>query len=151
MHTVYATSEGAKFAGDTTLVVVTCNSCHITYAIPESLEAAMLRYRGDRPNGWKTTCPLGHTWWYVGETDLERAERFEASARDRLQATRELLRHENRSHAATRGHLTRAKKRAHAGVCPVPGCKRHFEDLERHMDSKHPGYGEHAAGDEQSA
>lgn len=142
-HTVYAVKEGAKFAGDTTLVVVECNSCHITYAIPQSLKASMLEWRGDRADcrGWKTTCPMGHTWWYVGESELDRERRLRKNAEASRQATRDLLKHEERSHAATRGHLTRAKRRAHAGVCPVEGCKRHFKDLERHIESKHPDYG----------
>jgi hypothetical protein len=138
MHTVYATSEGQKFAGDASLVVVCCNQCHITYAIPESLDKAMLRWRGDKSNGWKTTCPMGHTWWYVGENDIERAERIAANARQREQATRDLLHHEERSHAATKGHLTRQKRRASAGMCPC--CNRTFQQLKRHMDGQHPEY-----------
>jgi hypothetical protein len=140
MHTVYAVAEGQKFAGDSTLVVVECSQCHITYAIPESLKLAMLKWRGDKPNGWKTTCPMGHTWWYIGESKESRLQRELDEAERRRVATRDLLRAEERSHAATRGHLTRAKKRAHAGICPVPGCKRHFADLRRHMESKHPSY-----------
>lgn len=139
-RTVYAVSEGKRFAADTTLVTVECYSCGMVYAIPESLQRSALRWHGDRPNGWKLHCPLGHEWYYVGETAIERAKRLKNEATQRERATRDLLRHEERSHAATRGHLTRQKRRAHAGICPVQGCKRHFQDLERHMESKHPDY-----------
>ena len=49
-----------------------------------------------------------------------------------------LLDTEERSHAATRGHLTRAKKQVHRaehGVCPH--CNRSFQNLARHMQTKH--------------
>lgn len=39
---------------------------------------------------------------------------------------------------ATRGVVTRMKNRVSRGVCPC--CKRHFANLERHMDTKHPSY-----------
>lgn len=66
-------------------------------------------------------------------------ERREAAER-RVQATRDLLYAEERSHAATRGHLTRTKKRGGHGVCPC--CNRTFQQLARHMKSKHPDYAE---------
>lgn len=137
-HVVYSVKNGQKFAGEATLVVVECYSCGMTYAIPQNLHESALKYHGDKANGWRLVCPVGHEWWYTGESALQRSEREAQEAREREQATRELLAHESRSHAATRGHLTRAKRRAHAGVCPVAGCKRHFADLERHMESKHP-------------
>jgi hypothetical protein len=45
---------------------------------------------------------------------------------------------ERKSHAATKGHLTRTKKRAASGVCPC--CRRSFKQLRRHMQNKHPVY-----------
>lgn len=75
------------------------------------------------------------------EQQRERAQRAE----ERAQATRDLLRHEQRSHAATRGAVTRKKKeiaaikeRIAGGVCPC--CNRHFVDVERHMTRKHPDF-----------
>jgi hypothetical protein len=139
--TVYNKSEGEKFNADTTLVVVECPTCGITYAIPESLQASALRWKGDKLNGWKLCCPLGHTWWYVGETEIQKARRQAQEARTRLLATRELLEHEQRSHAATKGHATRRRKkleRVQAGVCPC--CNRSFQNLARHMAGRHPEF-----------
>jgi hypothetical protein len=33
----------------------------------------------------------------------------------------------------------RLQKRLANGVCPVPGCKRHFTDLHRHIKTQHGG------------
>lgn len=64
---------------------------------------------------------------------------------DSAVASRELLRHEERSHSTTRGHLTRERKkkeqletRAANGVCPC--CHRTFKQLARHMKTKHPDF-----------
>lgn len=139
--TVYDASEGARFAADATLVVVACSVCGVTYAIPASFDRSARKYRGDTANGWKICCPFGHTWWYVGETEKARLKRERDNARNALHATRELLRHEERSHAATRGHVTRKRKelaRVKAGVCPC--CNRTFQNLGRHMASQHPEF-----------
>jgi hypothetical protein len=114
-----------------TLVVVHC-WCGIAVAIPSNL------------NRWAKQssrnvihCPLGHEFVYGDsyEEKLEKAQQQVAEERRRVQATRDLLRAEERSHVATRGHLTRVKKRVHRGVCPH--CNRSFDDLRRHMRSKH--------------
>jgi len=48
------------------------------------------------------------------------------------------LQDERRSHAGTKGALTKAKRRIAAGVCPC--CSRSFKQLRRHMQSQHPEY-----------
>lgn len=136
-HTVYAVSEGKKFSADTTLEVVECYSCKMLYAIPASLKRAAIAWPGNQPRGWTLCCPLGHEWHYTG-LNLEQKLRNE---RQRREATQALLDHEQRSHAATRGHVTRKKKqlaRVANGVCPC--CNRHFTNLERHMTTKHPDF-----------
>lgn len=146
---VYSKKDGQKFAGDSTLVVVTCVECHMTYAIPESLKNAALRWRGDRKDGrgWKLSCPVGHTWWYVGETDVERAQRLlneqcdeTARVRARLDQTKQEVVVQKRRASRFKNDRDRERELAHAGVCPVKGCRRHFANLERHMASKHPDY-----------
>jgi hypothetical protein len=138
----YAVSEGRKFSTDTTLEVVECYSCKMLYAIPASLNASAIKYPGQQQNGWTLFCPLGHQWYYLGRN----IEQQLADERKAKQATRELLEHEQRSHAATRGHVTRKKKqlaRVAHGVCPC--CNRHFTNLERHMTTKHPDFATEAA------
>jgi hypothetical protein len=116
-----------------TLVVEECH-CGIKHAIPSQLQQQA------RDTGKTVYCPLGHSWIYTEtmqqKLDRERAERQKAELRER--ATRDLLRAEERSHRTTRGHVTRQKRRAAAGVCAC--CHRTFKDVERHMRSQHPDY-----------
>jgi hypothetical protein len=54
-----------------------------------------------------------------------------------------LLRAEERSHAATKGVVTKQKKKLAkvvGGVCPVDGCHRNFKDVRRHIATRHPNY-----------
>jgi hypothetical protein len=120
-----------------TLVVRHC-WCGIAHGIPENLSR-----RADE-DGIDVFCPLGHVW-VIKDTEIKKLRRKlaaeEAARADeerRRRAAQDLLRAEERSHAATRGHLTRTKKRIGNGVCPC--CGRHFTDVERHMASKHPDY-----------
>jgi hypothetical protein len=106
------------------------------YAIPERLQKAAIEHPGNKANGWTLCCPIGHTWHYTGPTPLERERQRADRAEQRAQATRDLLEHEQRSHAATKGHLTRTRKRVAAGVCPC--CTRHVTHLERHMTTQQP-------------
>lgn len=124
-----------NYAG--TLVVEECH-CGIKHAIPSQLQAQA------RDHGKTVYCPLGHAWVYTETTDKQIARERAAreSADRRAQATRDLLHAEERSHAATRGHLTRSKRRASAGTCPC--CNRTFEQLARHMKSQHPAFVEAA-------
>jgi hypothetical protein len=101
--------------------------CGVHLAVPSGL------YDEARRSGRGIYCPLGHTFVYSDTTAKQLAR-----AEGRLQATRDLLRAEERSHAATRGHLTRQKKRVAAGVCPC--CHRTFQQLARHMATKHPDF-----------
>lgn len=120
------------------LVHEECCTCGIAFGMTEDF---MHRRRNDHKSFY---CPSGHGQHYTGKSDatkLREAERMLGDERRRLQATRDLLAAEERSHASTRGHVTRKKKelsRVHAGVCPVEGCRRHFTDLGRHMKTKHP-------------
>jgi hypothetical protein len=109
-----------------TLVVTHC-WCGIALAIPSNLNRVM------HDEGKSAYCPLGHSFVY-GETNADKLE----AERKRHKATRDLLAAEERSHSTTRGHLTRAKKRSAAGVCPC--CNRTFSQLARHMSAKHPDY-----------
>jgi hypothetical protein len=113
-----------------TLKIVHC-WCGIACAIPSNLHRVML------DEGKNCYCPSGHTFVF-GETNedkLRKAQEEIKRQRQRVQAERELREAEERSHVATRGHLTRVKKRVQHGVCPH--CNRSFQDLRRHMHSKH--------------
>jgi DNA repair exonuclease SbcCD ATPase subunit len=100
-----------------------------------------------RFDGGSFYCPNGHSLSYNGERI--KLERSLESTKQQLQGTRELLRHEERSHSATRGQVTRVKNekakieaRVAHGTCPC--CGRTFKQLTAHMKRKHPDYVEEA-------
>lgn len=118
-----------------------CGACGVFFAI----EATFMDAR--RENHQRFVCPLGHGYVFKGESEKERLRRERDEAFRSANSTRDLLRHEERAHAATKGHLTRTKKerdRMHAmieaGQCPVPGCRRHFKNVAAHMARQHPGF-----------
>jgi hypothetical protein len=122
-----------------TLEVTTC-WCGIAHAIPRDL---MRQANEEGITGW---CPLGHKWVVTkSETDrlreqkanLENQLRYARSSRD---AAWDQARAAERSKAALRGHLTRAKNRIANGVCPVGNCRRHFDNVQAHIATEHPDW-----------
>jgi hypothetical protein len=91
-------------------------------------------------------CPYGHRQHFApGDTEEQKlrrerdrlkqqiAEKDDAISRERdLRATAE------RRVSAQRGVVTRLRNRAAKGVCPC--CNRSFENLRRHMTTKHPDF-----------
>jgi hypothetical protein len=112
--------------------------CGIHYAVPSAFYSMIERQHRDGREQTKIYCPLGHTWEFSGEGEAERLRRQLQEAQRRAKANRDLLAAEERSHSATRGHLTRTKKRVANGVCPC--CNRSFVKLAAHMKTKHPEY-----------
>lgn len=111
--------------------------CGINLALPKNL----LEWARENERN-RIYCPLGHEFVFRNgyKKKLERERELREEAERREKATRDLLAAEERSHAATRGHLTRVKKRTDHGVCPC--CNRSFQQLARHMKAKHPDYAE---------
>jgi hypothetical protein len=102
--------------------------------------------RARRDAGQWFHCPNGHIQHYT-ETDIDRLTRERDSARRRAQMAEEASRRNReaaqtakRQAAAYKGQLTRARKRAGAGVCPVTECHRTVKQLADHMKTKHPDY-----------
>jgi hypothetical protein len=126
------------------LTVVDCCNCGILFGVPEDLDR---RNRNDPSQSFY--CPSGHSQHYTGPSEaqklrekLARAERQRDFAESARRAAVDQAETAQRSASAYKGRVTRLKNRAAAGVCPC--CTRHFEQLERHMETKHPGF---AAGD----
>lgn len=144
---VYKAQEGEQFNADTTLHVVDCPSCHVTYAIPQTFyEAAREHNSAANPNNyWAVCCPFGHSWHYTGlnqEQRLKQNLKWEREHAARMAAQRDQARadaHAQKS-AKTRfkNQRDRERKRAAAGVCPC--CNRTFKQLARHMENQHPHF-----------
>ena len=141
VRTAHSVRDGQRFNADTTLVVVTCYSCHVKYAIPKSLDDAAQKWPGNKPRGWKIHCPFGHDWYYLGESwqeQVDAARNDAALARSETQQERARAEENERRRVAQKAATTRARKRHAAGVCPA--CKRTFKNVQRHMESQHPDY-----------
>ena len=118
------------------LETLTCGTCGVLFALAESFIADRRK-----DHAW-WYCPNGHQWHYTQENETERLKRELEATRDNLararkrEASAQRMREaaEN-SLRATKGHLTRVKRRIEAGVCIH--CNRTFQDVARHMESKH--------------
>lgn len=116
------------------MVLEECCNCGVPFALSRYLKAERLN---DHRNFY---CPNGHPQHYTGKTDAEREREARERAERMLASREEDLRIERISHAATKGQLTKTRKRVANGVCPC--CHRTFQQLARHMKAKHP---EHVA------
>lgn len=122
MSTYYTTTE-------LRLDVEDCCNCGIRFAMPADLN----RRLRDNP-GTTFYCPKGHAQHYTGKSarqKLKDAEAREVALRDQLRAA-------EADAEATRVRLLRDRRRFANGVCPC--CNRSFDNVRRHMESKHPDY-----------
>ncbi len=105
-----------------------CWKCGIVYAVPDHFEK---KRREERSTFY---CPNGHPAVFKkSQADVlrelldEERRRKEWAERGRDSA--------RRSARAYKGKVTEIKNRVRNGVCPF--CKRSFENLRRHMETKH--------------
>jgi uncharacterized protein with PIN domain len=124
-----------------------CITCKCEIYLPDELYNAAKRGRGSVA----FYCGFGHAQVFAeGETDLEIMTRERNRLRQRLAERDDAILHQRnlreateRKLLATRGVITRIKKRVGHGVCPC--CNRTFGDLSRHMKTNHPTYAAEAA------
>lgn len=129
----------AKLQIEIEFVVVNCCQCNMPFALTDDFQVARRR-----DHAW-FYCPLGHAQHYSGKSDEEKLRdqlRRAQEATKRAQADYEqewqMRKATERSLSATKGVLTRTKKRIARGVCPC--CNRTFQNLSRHMEGQHPDY-----------
>lgn len=122
----------------TELTTLSC-WCGTPFAAPSALVK-----RCRESDQYKLYCPSGHVnvW---RETEVKRLrKKSDADAKsilywqERARAEEAATVAEKRRHAATKGVLTKTRKRVGNGICPC--CRREFQNLKRHMKSKHPEY-----------
>jgi hypothetical protein len=115
------------------LIVLSC-WCGIHLAAPQDL------YRQAKLHGKSLYCPLGHSFSYSDTTEEEnRRLRLQLDdERARVRHAREDADHQRRRVIAYKGVIGKTKKRIAHGVCPC--CTRTFENLARHIATKHPDY-----------
>lgn len=110
--------------------VYDCCTCGSPIALTTAREREL---RKSRSNFF---CPNGHPQAFFGETEAEKLRKELAQEKQRREmAERETAMERKRAEAAEKA-TTRLKKRVTHGVCPC--CNRTFQNLARHMKTKHP-------------
>jgi hypothetical protein len=90
-------------------------------------------------------CPNGHPQHYPGKSDVEllkeqlaEKDRYIENSKKRREWAERDAKIAKRSAASYKGKLNHVKDRVGNGVCPC--CRRTFQDLMKHMQTKHPTY-----------
>lgn len=121
----------------TTFTTLECFNCNVAFAMTDKMYRRRLADRKD------FCCPNGHWQHFTGKSEAEKL-RDQIEAKDR-ELTREAQARRNAESAlkgaeyqvrAQKAAKTRIKNRVANGVCPC--CARTFENLARHMKTKHP-------------
>lgn len=111
---------------------ITCSKCGVTFSLPSTFVAGL------RNSHDTFYCPNGHPQYFPGETEAERLRKQLEEKERQLQFERQraTTNYEQRQKAEKR--VRSLEKRASAGVCPC--CKRTFQQVARHMKTKHPEF-----------
>ncbi len=116
-----------------------CCDCGVPMALTERT------YNAAKENStYGFYCERGHVQFFMdGEVqrlrkDLERKQKELEWSAQSVKMARELAEQEKRNAAAARGQVTKLKNRVKNGVCPC--CNRSFENLKKHMTTKHPEF-----------
>lgn len=128
------------FIATTTLTTINCGCCGGTYAISE-------KYRHNKEEqGGFWHCPYCQTDWGYAESENQKLRRELLQKDKKIAAavaahdqTKSELEHTERRRRAEKANATKLRKRIQGGVCPC--CEKHFEDLQQHVQTEHPEFG----------
>ena len=113
-----------------TLTHVECSECGINYGLSG-------HYERKRTEDHKTFyCPNGHNQHFPAESEAEKLRRQLKDQQKYADNLNAQLTQSESSLRATKGVVTKLRKRASNGVCAF--CHRHFVNVERHVSTKHP-------------
>ena len=124
MKAIYSTWSLQGYTA--TLEAQECTACGIVFAMPDSL------VKQRRSDGVRFYCPNGH-WLAYTKTDSSRL-------REERERSVQLVAQLDQANSALMDkakEISRMKRRAKAGLCQF--CRRHFANVEAHVDRKHPG------------
>lgn len=125
------------------LIGISCASCGVMFGLTEGHEQQLRR------TGNEFWCPNGHSLNFYNslEEQVKKLKKELSQEKEASEYWRKSTKAEEQEHnitkrqlSSTKGQLTKTKKRIGNGVCPC--CSRHFTNLEKHMNSKHPEYKE---------
>ncbi len=110
---------------DNDLSVTNCGVCGVVFAMPAGLH----RNLKEDEDKW-FHCPNGHRLHYADSAVKKLEEELQRANEKVVESNRLRWQQEERAVKAER-----KLKRVHRGVCPE--CNRSFQDVERHMKTKH--------------
>lgn len=126
-------AENTITIGGTICVILECGNCGVWHTVPKA------KYDSAYREGGFWTCPNGHQRGWSEGADKREIDQLRRD-RDRLKQDAARLEDEialeKRRAAAAESKYTQARRRAAAGVCPC--CSRSFQNVQRHMATKHP-------------
>lgn len=131
MTTAYC-RDGETFSTLETFSIITCSRCGIPFGVPD-------HWRNKRQEDKESFyCPNGHVLCYTtNQLDKLRRE-IERKDRD-IEREKERAAEARSQRDAARKTYRRMRDRVKNGVCPC--CNRTFENLLRHMRTKHADFG----------
>lgn len=125
--------------------VITCYKCGIAFGVDATVRQRWL------DQGVFFHCPNGHSQCYAESNVAKLTKQLEAEkktaarllqekefAQKNAAAERAAREHTERQLRTRKGINTRLRNRIRCGVCPC--CRRNFENLQRHMKTKHPHF-----------
>jgi DUF438 domain-containing protein len=110
-----------------------CAECGVTFALP----ARVVSER--RKTGNNFYCPNGHSLFF-GKSENDRLKEQVSRLEQRLSAKNSEIEMLEQSKRKVETKLKKTEKRIAAGVCPC--CSRTFQNVQRHIKSKHPDFAE---------
>ena len=123
---------GYAIKQEVVLETETCCECGVPFAMPDYMRSRRLL------DGKYFYCPNGHSQHYTKSEVQRLQEKLAEQTRAATSMAERAMAAENAEQKAQR-EINRMKKRAAAGVCPC--CNRTFQQLARHMKTKHPQHG----------
>lgn len=121
-----------KFEQVIEFTVINCGECDVQVAMPTAVYERKVREKG----GY--FCLNGHSRRFVGETEAQKLAKQLESERASKEWWQKKADQHSKTASAFKGQVTRIKNRVGNGVCPC--CNRTFQNLQRHMCTKHPEY-----------
>lgn len=110
-----------------------CCTCGVPVSIPQEIR------RQRQENGESYYCCNGHAM-VTRQSDVQKLKAELAEKERSLAAAKARADMAEASARAHKGKVTEMKNRIANGVCPC--CKRSFQNLRRHMTTKHPEFKE---------
>lgn len=127
---VVKTQRGEVLTEFVDMVLEECCACGTAFMIPKRMKTALLNSKNT------FYCPNGHGQSYVGKTEAEKLkEKLDALQKEKEQE-HETLQNRWLDALNEKNKLEKKINRIHKGVCPC--CNRSFQNLKRHMGTKHP-------------